>query len=638
MAENYIPKFEDTVEHPEEQSVPKFEDTVEHSANIAGSVEPYTEAPGYVESAIKPALKGITFDLSDKAASALNALGKTAIEDSTPFTYENLLKNYEAYKKREEDRMAQIKEEHPYIATPSHLAGSFVGAGKILKGAQALGFAGEGTAFTNLLPEFAEGSTLAQKAAQTAGNIVRTLPERGVDFLKSIPASAAIGGLTGAGESTGENLGKDIKEGAIGGAIAGPIAEQIVAPGLAFGANKAIQALGKQSWAKQIAATIENASKGGTLHDDEGRMIVEKNTQQMASDVADKITDSVKRESEAMGQAFKQSATQRLAPEAEHLNTISSVENTLRNLGFEDHLDALKSNSMNPEQANTFRTQLKGIITKLYKDPNPMTYQRSINVAERLKNSGIINTLEDLSAKAGTDVAQLNSNIEAARSQIDPFIQQANKIIPNEAEQFKWSSELPIEQQQAKIRDLLQNYIEKAGRSTNLGSKGRVGFDTLQTILEQAQAKNPTLGINPAETARQLQNQSYLNSASDIVGGIRQKTAGGLWEDAKKIMPSPYTIAEKISGSKVAQDISSKLLSKDPSTMMKNAQALYSNPKTKKLAEELYKAQQMNNGQKITNATFQIMQNPLAKKALGMMDNEEGQSNISGVVNSEEEK
>lgn len=547
------------------------------------------DEPGSVEALIRGGLQGLSGGFSDEAVAGLNTLGAVgvkAISGELPqnkSALQTLVDTYHEKKAHEEQREKLARDAHEYLYRGANLAGNLLPIGAAFKGLA--------------------GAGLTTKLA----------------------AGAGLGALQGYGEASQDdkNTGNQILGGAASGAIGTGIGEAVVAPAMRAIQSKLYKMAANNTNAKQLAATTLNAAKGGNLYGEAGQEAIEDQTKQLASNTASDLIDSVKNETKKMGEAFKQGNNQRLTPGANDLSSISEAQKLIQDKfpnAFEDQFNQLNSGQMSPEAANAFRQRIKNMVSGLYEHPNTAIDPTLIDTAQKIKTGNLIPTLENLSKNAGTDIGQLNKNISVARDQIDPFRQVANEIVENPNEQFKWSSQDPIEKQQIGIRKLLQSTTEKAGRSTVLGSKGRNSLQTLQQVLETAKQNNPNLNINPSEIAKNLQNQSYLYAAKEGAQGIRSHQINTY--DLKDILGA-YRAAQFVSKFKSSRDLATALLDKDPLTTQHVSDQLLKNPKTAFLGDEYLKSIQTKDPAKLNNWIFQVMQNPEAKKALTPNSNEE---------------
>lgn len=607
---------------PEEQSTTPKSDAISNKlSNILGTYlkyNPGTAIPSAiyrnspdVQDYATGLQEGGTLGFRDEALGALKGAGKTALEGITgelpenKSTLEELHDNYRKYQKQAQDEQ-DAAHSHGYSAAAGKLVGGFATGGQVFGAAKNLNLAG------------------------------RTL------------LGAGLGGTTGAGESKG-NLDTDdgadqlTKDTAIGtglGALSVPVSEGAIKYGVTPAINKVMNKLSDSSGAKQLAAAVQNASKGGTIFGEQGPKAIETQNNALANDTADKITKGISEKNADFTNAFKKAAEEGRTlekPSNKMMNSLTDLSDELKTsnvrLGDQDAqtLNDLYHGEVTPDKANALIQSLK---TKRYEAFGN----------DNLKNA-LTNSIEDLEQAANktldsTTLQNLNAAKHEAWNQVEPFIQKAQDVIPDKAFQPKDASSLTPQQMNLKIRGLIKSLAENSGNSTGTGTSAQVNIGELQNALQNSGQNTKFPGVNPAEIASNIQNQGYLNAAKDAAQGIQRNTSLG----AKDINPfiafkdkGLLWSAEKLSGSKVAKDVSSKLLSNDPAQMLENAKRLSSIPKTAALAKQYYDAAQVGNSQKLTNTIFQIMQNPDAKKAIsdGVGN---AVSNIPGVVNSDKEK
>lgn len=601
-----------------------------------------------VSDALKGAQQGATLGWRDELIGGVKAAGKTGLEALTgelpenknqnysgviPNAYEELLNNYKKYKGEEQQSLAEAKQRSPIATGVSQFAGSMLPFGAAFKAAK-----------------------MAPIAAGTAPEIVSAL--KNAQLTRNIGVGAGLGATQGLGESdkSGGELATDVAIPAVLGGAATGVTEKFIAPALTNKANRVVEYLKNQPWAKQLAATIENKVKGGTLFGEQGTAASSNLSSDLSSDISNTITNNVKQQTEQMADAFKQGASQRLDPtkaSVDDIQKIGDLKSVLQNYlpndfknvaenqdgeiirknplikDLSNYFDDLENGNMSPKDANAFRQVLKNIKSKLITSDDPSPTLR--NLANYIDQNGIMQTLENMSKTAGTDVGQLNTNISQARQVVDPFVQKTGKIVDTEAGEvpIKWSSDLPIESQEDKITGVLDNLAKHGGKTSALGTDARKGIADLQTLLTNAKIANPGLDINPSEVATKLQNQSYLNAAQQRVTGIREKDSIFKWRE----LLNKYKWAEFGSKAPIAQKLSKILLSATPEEGQLAANRLYQNPKTVQIAKDYTDALISKNPTKISNVVFKIMQIPDAKKALGIDDENENNSTYNPGAN-----
>lgn len=559
---------------------------------------------------IRGGLNTASAGFSDIGASGLNAAGDTAVDavkGNVPQKgdqgyLKNLLdqymKNYHQEKGQAEADTTEAKDAHPVL----YHAGQFAGA-------------------------------IGPGAVSSTFKAVGSAP-----LLAKIATGAGLGALDGYGSSSQDNTGDQnlqaAKNGAIIGAAGTAAGETVVNPLLKFAGNKAIGYLQNQPVAKQIAATIMNATKGGSLFGEAGTGGVTDQGSQLTKDTADAFTDNVKAQTQKMAQAFKQSEGSTITPKTADLGNINTAKEIIQgqNPGaFEEQFNDLQNGQMNPQDANNFRTQLKAHINDLFSAAKMQANPNLADTAQKLKDSGLIGSLESMSADAGTDIAGLNKNISQAKNPLEAFLQKSGDIIPEDSDQWKYANGIPLEKQSAVMQNTLNRAAKNAGKGTNLGDNARSILQKYQQVLEKAKTANPDLNINPTQAATDLQNQAYLNAAKQNVNGIKESKFDLTQPiDLVKKVLNPYKVAEWSSKFKGVQDISKTLLSPSPLDRLHVTQSLYSNPNTSHLADQYLEALNTKNQGKLNNVVFQMMQNPEAKKAMGLPGAEDQSNNNQG--------
>lgn len=545
--------------------------------------------------------EGGTLGFRDEALGMLKGAGKTALEGLTgelpanKSAYEQLLDNYRKYQQQAQSAQDAAHERSPYAAGGGKLVGNIATGGEVFGAAKGLG----------LLGKIAVGAGMG--AGQGIGESKATLendPDANIPFTDvKVPQMALDAGLGGV----------------LGGAGV-PIAEKVIAPALAAGANKAMKYFGNSAAAKQIAATNLNAAKGGSVFGEEGQSAIANRTEELAKETAEKLGAGIPEKNadfarefakaDAMGKTLEKPSTNAL----QNLSDLGAdlAQNRIKipeTAANENAITKWYAGELKPSEAYDLIDTLKTIRSSNYNN-------------EPLRNS-LTNAIDDITNGAnktldGPTLQNLNTAKSTAWSQVEPFIQNPNKVEIGTPFQTKDASDFIKESRNAKMQKLFENLMKRAGDSTAVGTDARNQLGKMQGYLNDVSNTGVHFpGVNPNEMVPAIQNQSYLNAAKQAAQGIHGET-NLTWD---KILGLPKQAAlygaEKLSGSAVANDISSKLLSKDPAQMLQNAKALSSMPKTAHLAEQYYKAAQMNNKQKLTNIAFQVMQNAELKEAMG---------------------
>lgn len=598
-------------------------------ANIAGKIPgvgSYLKTAMETGSDMKRGLQhGISLGLNDEVVGGLKAAGKTGLEALTgelpekKSAYEELLDNYKKYKGAEQQGLEAAKQRSPIMTGAGNIAGGFVPVGMALNAVK-------------LAPLAANAAPEAISAAQNN------------QLLRNVATGAGLGATQSYGESdkSGYPLVSDVAAGAALGAGSSLIGDTVVAPHISKKIDRGFEYLKDQPWAKQLAATVQNKVAGGTLFGEKGTAANSALSKDLSTDIADALTDNTNKAVQQKTGMLTYGPQTFLQPKVDDFKTFNEVQDTLKNTFPQDfknittndkgeiiknksairdlsnEFDDLYSGKMTPAGADDFRKQLKELSynLKTSADISPSTKK----LGQYIQNSGVIEKLENLSKAAGTDIKQLNSNISQSLNAVDPFVQKAGKILDINQASPKWASDSSPEKQYQAIMDTLNNLSNKGGRITGLGTDARASIAELQDILARAKAANPNLNINPAEAARKLQNQSYLNAAQQRVTGVSDRDPSVFgWGD----LINPRWLAEKASRFSSVQDLSKKLLNATPAESQAAANALYSNPATKSLGRQLSTAATSGDSSKVNNTLFQLMQNPAAKKALGMNNDED---------------
>jgi hypothetical protein len=563
--------------------------------------------------------QNLGFGARDNIMGAIKGVGKTALEMATPLVSEDkfpehpleqLYNNYKKYRDAAKVQQEAASQRSPIANTVGDVAGGFVSGAPILKGAKALGLG-------------AEGLLLASNANRAKKGLSAVTPMmRAVDVAKSAIPSAAMGGLAAYGND------QDVGTGIVAGGLLGPLAEQVIVPGITKGINAGFNALEDSTGAMQAAATLLNASKGGSVFGRQGPGKIQIRNQELAGETAEKISSGLKQMNDEFTVAFKAAEDVGKVLDRPGVNIQKNVSNLMEDLAEKrinlapEQIEVLQNyfnGSLKPSKASEFIQSLKSIRAK--------------TMEETLRNSlgNVISDLETATNKIldNTTLQRLNAAKSTAWKQVEPFIQKANEVVPDPSFHPTSGSDLSVKQINLRMKSLFDYLIDNAGVDTRTGIEAAEKIQQLQQILKDANSSVNFKGVNPSEIASNLQNQSYLNAALSASKGVRQNSSfkpANFLEKAidKSLLWGTERMAPgNMLGSDTAKRISERLLGKDPLQMREAAMSLGKDSRTKKLAEELIRGQEINNNQRITNATFQILQNPTAKALLSEQEEEQ---------------
>lgn len=514
----------------------------------------------------KGAINAIPF--SKEVQAGAKALGSTAVNDadSGQSKLEQLKANYEKYKQLI-DQEKQASEERSPIAYNMGKIGYNIGQGV--------------AAFSNPMG-------MAAKIATGAG----------------------LGGVQSASESKGsisdnpEQLAKDIGVGAGLGAASVPVGEAV---GKALGevGEALFNKLKDTSGAKQLAATALNAAKGNSLFGEEGAKVVEQDARKLATTTAQDFTKPISEKNADFTKAFQQAADQGL--------TVPKDSQTLRSMGdftqaaqtenlripndVSQALSDLQQGSLTPDRANRAIQQLKGLMYN--NNPSATLKNASDNLVQDLTKA-TNSTLDNTTLQA------LNRNKQAAWQAVEEG-----------AQIEKDASSMSPEALKQRVDRFIYNIIENAGKSSDQGVKSRTDISQLKSTLDKIQDQVP-LGIDTQAITKKIQDLAYLKAASKNVSGIRENKSEfeAIGKLLNKVVTVPERVAEMSSGSPTVQRWSKALLNGDKDMIKQASDALSQNPSTSHLGAALKDP----NNKNINATVFSIMQNPLAKSALGISD------------------
>jgi len=561
---------------------------------------PSVSTPGALESLVRGGLQGVTANFADEGLAGISALGRSIVEkdDDKKSFLENLYSRYKEEKAFQEEKERLADEKHGFLYGSGELAGSFVPAGLAFKGLK--------------------GASMAAKIGTGAG----------------------MGALVSMGDTKQDDQNKMIQTlvGAGTGAIAVPVAEKILAPIGSYAVNKVGKVLGDSSTAKQLAAVFRNADKGGSIFGESGPLALTQETKDLSKKYAQNIVAPIKKEVDNMGAIFKQNNAQRLGS-----NIPTEIQKLREEIvsfspGYNKWFEMWEKGLLDPSETNNFRKEINHFKYVLGNDQNPQTSGMSRNILDKINQSNIVGELEAYAKRAGTDIAQLNKNIHEARNIIEPFIDTAGKIVDKPVVS---SSNYTEQELINDIQPLLQGFLEKGGRSTSVGDKGRFALASVQEAFEKA-------GLpNPSQAAKELQENAYLNAARmTTAGNYYDSNTSGVGRGARIIGEAagqvfdPYINMERIAKNPIfetfgikdkTRKITENILNKDPKQMLQIGLNMKNDPRTAKLGQMMVDEAQKSietgkapSASKLVNVAFQVSQMPSAKKMLeGMFGGEE---------------
>jgi hypothetical protein len=600
---------------------------------------------GSIDSAHDAAIasgKGATFGFRNKLLGGVEGAARTGLdvlENPGSITepseiYKNLINNYHKYKDMEENREKDASNRSPMASIAGSLAGGFTTGAPIVKGAQALGLTGEGLLFANN----------AKRAEQGLSEITPAM--RALDTLKSVPAGAGMGALSAAGND------EDIGQGALIGGIAGPVSEQMIGPGIAKTVNKIGSVLEESPFAKRLAATIKNASEGGSLFGKSNDTKTVSNIDSGLNEITDKLVKPIEdvnnKYSEIYGKASQEGrlVNPKSPPTSDPMTAFQNTANNMQTNDVELAAAPLIQNKkLDKKSLQLVNKVIDG--TALPNDANEALKAIKLAAFEDPASSGQYKDLYSvIEQKLNQAVPEINnSNLREqghiARGIVDPFVSEANELQFNPDSAKRMFSDLPDSSTaRANIKNQLQRLVKNAGESKMQGADATSELqqlqDYLKTLSKVSDQRNLNLNIDP-NIPEQLQKLSYLRGAQrGVLGSTSSGTEGSslpttLEKAFNGITNVPYRAAELLGkNTKIGPDIATKLLGNNPLNIQKNIEILSRNPKTANLAQQLINAKDINNSAKITNTAYQILQNPEAKKTLGITNGI--QPNIPGVV------
>jgi len=443
-----------------------------------------------------------------------------------------------------------------------------------------------------------------------------------------IGASAALGGVEGAGEShskDGQGLAKDIGMGALKGAVAVPVAKGIGKVVSNVG-EKALEKLKDSSFAKQLAATAVNAAKvgeekGQTLFGEAGDVLYGQN-KGLAKNISEQIEAPISQKNAEFTKAFQTAAQEGKTVTPPFEEGMKDVEDFIVDLGVNkinpkamptwtpENFQKYRTGSLTPDVANQMIQELKGLDVSKSTATSTLAQTRD-NVLQTLQK----NTNDAL----GEGVLQkLNKEKQAAWQASEPLVQTGKKEAVEEGFQKSNASNLSPEARMSRTKSFFEDIIKNAGKSTMQG-EARSNLKDATELMEEAN-KAGNLGMNVQEMQQAAQNQSYLSAAKQNISGgsLANETPklGSIDKLVSGFVSSPYRAAEVVSGYPAVQRASKMLLEGTPESLSSIGKKLQQIPSVSHLGQALDHAASVGDKGKMNAAIFTILQNPLARKAL----------------------
>lgn len=533
-------------------------------------------------------LQGVTGGFSDELEGALKGAGSTALEGmkgtipEEQSAMDRLKENYAKYK--ELAHQSDAKSQDANFATPVlHAGGEMAGNALLAEGA------------------------LTKSAA--------TLPGR-------LGAMAGLGALEGAGKSEGslqdnpEKLKSDMTTGGALGLLGGGLAEG-AAPLISKAAGGLIKYGQGNEYMKQLAATLQNASEGGTLFSQQGKQKVAQKMEDFASKSADDIVKNLPEKNKLYEDAFKQAseAGNTIEPNSSLLQSESEAMGKLQNASIKlpptamQSLQKLQSGGLDPQEAYSLIRQLNEL--KFNKTaPKTPEYESLSNFADEL-------TQATNGTLPSTTLENLNLQKSTAHKAVEPFLQGAGtaEFEPNKF--TNQSSQYSQNELRSKIKDYFGSNLERVGEGTAKGTDYQNQLSKGKDYFQGLQEKAP-LSTDFNKILDDTQQLGYLNTARRTTSGIHTesgKPLDKLGQVFNSVMSSPYRAAEAISSSSTAQDVSKALLMGNKDMTKSVTERLMANPTTKHLGESLANPR---NQTHLNQTIFTIMQNPTAKETMGI--------------------
>lgn len=604
-----------------------FDDAIKnHPSSVSGVSLPETQDPGTIHDLLLGGAQGATLGFGDELLAALETAGQTVSGKSK---LEDLYNTYRKLQQENEASVAQAHERSPWATGIGELAGglilpggAMIGAGKeaalgarMLAGAKAgipIGaLAGAGYSQANIenIPQLAQDTAVGAGLGAAGG----------------AAAEGIIGGLGKAGEAVkkqlqktnvGENIVQAMDTGLEGGGYISKESEKRIAALGKEAKETGLNALyGEEGPLKQTSKKLGNylvgASEKGAIADADENLTAK--LAQTFQDLEDNNLLRPTKKLEDIDDPILGSIYKAFNRKSDTNHAMSSTEIKT----FSDNVNKLLSNQMAPDEAYNFARWLQGDKIEGMASLKGSKFKELIgdDLIYSIKQSAKDAADKVMGEGEGAKLTKEFGDVRAGT--VDTFL---NKGAPEKLA-ATWGSDMSKTQAQAKIYKELDNVIKTIGDPTAKGDDAREMMQTFAERVASLKKNYPDLNLDTDAMLEQIKKAGRERAIRNklVAEGGHDASTGGIISRA--IDYTGYGGAN-LTGQVIGS--TRNFLKGGDSTLLAGAKALQSSPSTARLGQALESAVNNKSRAAINASTFSIMQNPDARKALGLSVKDQG--------------
>jgi len=585
------------------------------------SIEPEVTDSASVENikdVLAGAAQGATFGFGDEALAAIQA---TLDKPENVSWYEE----YRKKQKENEEAYKQMQERSPWLTMGGELAGGFaIPGGMFLKGAKAA----TATAGSKALQE----AMVAGKTLEEATDFAKKA-ETTSKLLQSAKAGAGVGALTGIGasEKTIEELPELAKEGLSGAAVGGIIG------GAATKTGQFVKGYIDESPKIQRALRVFELEKGGTnLTTEKGQDKIYKEFQQARDSTVNELTDLFETQKAKLNDLFREHGSEKVSvsemakPLSDFVSNADDVaQQSINKIFGSNYLRKITDNELTLSDLNNLRSNIlssaKNYAKELGNEGMEFIYGNKLK-----QKPGFLDFINKAIDNQNSEIAGLRKNITDAALPVEQLL---TKTEGADAVHKRIS-----DYTDAEVKDALQKIVGRRIESlANLGFtgvKGRGSMGFLES-LKDVESRLGKPGMSEGLEQKLRASAKDISALKSQIGEKPYTSDEGAIDLFKNLTPSGIVgggfaqMAGKIGRveSNLGQPIS-KLLKMGKATTAQLegfAKVLRDSnvPGVKKLGENAAAAFESGDAASKAAMLNAIMQNPEARKLIGVNTGEE---------------
>jgi hypothetical protein len=569
------------------------------------SIKPIEAPPSNVGDLLKGISQGATMHFGSNILSGAEAGGKKLMGDE-----KSLGELYDQYKKANDEAYASAQKRSPVLTGAGEVGGAILPVA--LTGG--LGAPAEGTA----------ALSLGQKALQAA------------------KAGAIYGGINAAGESKNKllenptNLAADTASGAALGGATGAILSPAIDTSIGQIKNAAKWAGGKVAnvaadspLLQKLGYTFNQARSGGqTFTGEQAGQEIQDKLRNIAGSVTKQLTQPMQQASDLYGQTLD-NATQagaKLSTDPDLMAKFRAAQATVGSKGgltdemnrllnlhgsqtFDPESVSYVSNALDPRQAKDLQLGLRQLgSSKAYQDTN------AISDLDKALTPAINEALPE------SDLNKVNDIFSKSRQLVEPFI---NKGVIDPELQAKQVSDIDQDTLNSKINDFISKNIKNMKAGNYQGDQATANINDILDNISNINQKSGINFVDPNQLRSQINDAATTSTIRQGIVGKQAAEGNPLSVSGigQMLLGSPYRLAQ---GAGTATKFIGKGVSAGQKLATAGDNVLDSVAQTLKqsgppgMGESLEKAVQNKSDIAKNAALFSIMQNPNARKAIGI--------------------